>query len=210
MKILNLFAGLGGNRTLWEGHQITAVEWDEAIAEVYKKRFPNDEVIVTDAYEYLEDHFTEFDFIWASPPCTTHTSFVKVRVGRKYNETYKNDKIHVPDLRLYGLIIFLRDLYRGKWVVENVMPFYKPLIEPTARVGRHVIWSNCKIEDNIHSESCHNLPITIMAEKKGVPFDLIQESDIKLRKDTLLHNTMNPKDGLYILREVLKNDSRTL
>ena len=34
MKILNLYAGLGGNRKKWEGHEITAVELNPAIAKL--------------------------------------------------------------------------------------------------------------------------------------------------------------------------------
>lgn len=35
MKILNLYAGIGGNRALWENCEVTAVELDEKIADVY-------------------------------------------------------------------------------------------------------------------------------------------------------------------------------
>ena len=49
MKILNLYAGIGGNRKLWENVSVTAIEYDAKIAEIYKDLYPNDEVIVTDA-----------------------------------------------------------------------------------------------------------------------------------------------------------------
>jgi DNA (cytosine-5)-methyltransferase 1 len=49
MKILNLYAGIGGNRRRWDGHEVTAVEYDPAIAEVYKALYPNDTVVVGDA-----------------------------------------------------------------------------------------------------------------------------------------------------------------
>ena len=69
MKILNLYAGIGGNRKLWgDEHDITAVELMPEIAKIYKELYPNDTVIVGDAHEYLRLHFREFDFIWASPP----------------------------------------------------------------------------------------------------------------------------------------------
>ena len=46
MKILNLYAGIGGNRKLWGNeHDITAVEYDVEIAAVYQDLFPNDETI---------------------------------------------------------------------------------------------------------------------------------------------------------------------
>ena len=67
-KVLNLYAGIGGNRKLWEDVEVTAVEYDEKIADIYKDFFPNDTVIVSDAHDYLKKHYSEFDFIWASPP----------------------------------------------------------------------------------------------------------------------------------------------
>ena len=69
MKILNLYACLGGNRYKWgDEHEITAVELDKDLAHLYQERFPNDKVIVADAHQYLLDHYKEFDFIWTSPP----------------------------------------------------------------------------------------------------------------------------------------------
>ena len=47
MRILNLYAGIGGNRKLWgNDHQVTAIELEEDIANVYKQNFPNDNVII--------------------------------------------------------------------------------------------------------------------------------------------------------------------
>jgi DNA (cytosine-5)-methyltransferase 1 len=77
MKILNLYACLGGNRYKWnevnEDIEITAVELDPEAARLYQERFPNDTVIVADAHQYLLEHYKEFDFIWSSPPCPTHS-----------------------------------------------------------------------------------------------------------------------------------------
>ena len=56
MKILNLYAWIGGNRKEWEWHQITAVEYDPVIAKVYQDLYPNDIVIIWDAHQYLLDH----------------------------------------------------------------------------------------------------------------------------------------------------------
>ena len=73
MKILNLYAGIGGNRKLWsDEHEITSVEYDQGIADIYHDHYPNDTVIVTDAHGYLLEHYSEYDFIWSSPPCPTH------------------------------------------------------------------------------------------------------------------------------------------
>ncbi len=134
MKILNLYACLGGNRYKWgDEHEITAVEWDEELARLYQERFPNDKVIVADAHQYLLDHYKEFDFIWSSPPCPTHSRF-NVSMKTKREMKY-------PDMALYQEIIFLKHYYSGKWVVENVIPFYDLLIEGYKR-HRHIYWTN--------------------------------------------------------------------
>ena len=77
MKILNLYAGIGGNRKLWRDVDVTAVENDLQIANVYMDFFPDDTMVVGDAHQYLIDNFYKFDFIWSSPPCQTHSSFRK-------------------------------------------------------------------------------------------------------------------------------------
>jgi DNA (cytosine-5)-methyltransferase 1 len=142
MEILNLYCGIGGNRKLWgDEHEITAVEWDENIAAVYKKYFPNDTVIVGDAHEYLKEHFNEFDFIWASPPCQTHSSF-RQNIGVRFRGV---EPVY-PDMKLYQEIIFLQYNFKGKYVVENVNPYYTPLINPTVELDRHKFWCNFDIE----------------------------------------------------------------
>ena len=89
MEILNLYAGIGGNRKLWGNeHEITAVEYDENIAAIYKDFFPNDKVLVEDAHDYLLTHYEEYDFIWSSPPCPTHSQ-IRYNIGFKANRKYK-------------------------------------------------------------------------------------------------------------------------
>lgn len=136
MKILNLFPGLGGNRKLWMGHQITAVEIDKKIGAAYAKMFPGDEIIIGDAYQYLLENYKDFDFIWASPPCQSHSRFCYVIKNKKY-----------PDFRLYELIVFLRKNFTGSWIVENVIPYYDPLIIPNFKIDRHLFWCNFFISD---------------------------------------------------------------
>ncbi|MEK6878299.1 MAG: DNA cytosine methyltransferase, partial [Nanoarchaeota archaeon] len=43
-------------------------------------------------------------------------------------------------------IVFLQHFFKGKWVVENVVPYYEPLIKPTKRIGRHLFWANFDIQ----------------------------------------------------------------
>ena len=85
MRILNLYACLGGNRYKWDevaDIEVTAVELDSELARLYQERFPNDTVIVADAHQYLLDHYKEFDFIWSSPPCPTHSKARFAKRGR--------------------------------------------------------------------------------------------------------------------------------
>lgn len=49
-------------------------------------------------------------------------------------------------MKLYQEIIFLQYNADCKRVVENVNPYYKPLIE-AQKVQRHMFWSNFDIED---------------------------------------------------------------
>tara|TARA_R100000805_G_C3555475_1_gene65978 strand:+ start:61 stop:708 length:648 start_codon:yes stop_codon:yes gene_type:complete len=136
MKILNLYACLGGNRYKWDevtDVDVTAVELDPECARLYQERFPNDKVIIADAHQYLLDHYKEFDFIWTSPPCPTHSRLV---------QSNKNKiKMKYPDMKLYEEILFLKHLYNGKYVVENVIPYYEPLI-PAQKRHRHLYWTN--------------------------------------------------------------------
>ena len=138
MKILNLYACLGGNRFKWGNeHEITAVELDPEAARLYQERFPNDTVIVADAHQYLLDHYKEFDFIWSSPPCPSHS---RARFWNSSNYDTTTDAIY-PDMMLYQEILFLQHYFKGKYVVENVIPYYTPLIEAQKK-GRHLYWCN--------------------------------------------------------------------
>ena len=146
MKILNLYACLGGNRYKWgDEHEITAIELDPELARMYKERFPNDTVIVTDAHQYLLDHYKEFDFIWTSPPCPSHS---RARYWSSSNYDTATEAIY-PDMKLYEEILFLQHYFRtGKYVVENVIPYYEPLVTAKKR-GRHLYWTNFNLPSDL-------------------------------------------------------------
>jgi len=149
MKILNLYACLGGNRYKWDevtDVDVTAVELDSELAKLYQERFPNDKVVVADAHQYLLDHYKEFDFIWSSPPCPTHSRARgwNTKVDTKY-----------PDMKLYEEIILLETVskgkdarFKGKYVVENVIPYYDPLI-PAQKRHRHLYWTNFRLPNKL-------------------------------------------------------------
>jgi len=203
MKILNLYAGIGGNRKLWGNeHEITAVEYNEEIAGIYSCEFPSDTVIVADAHQYLLEHYKEFDFIWSSPPCPSHSSVRKSLANKKRKDgtTFEQNKPIYPEMSLYQEIIFLDNYFDGLFVVENVKPFYKPLITPQ-KCGRHCLWANFPVKDIKVSDNGHFGTIKEMGKAKG--FDL-SKYKIKHRKDQILRNCVYPEVGLHILKESSK------
>jgi DNA (cytosine-5)-methyltransferase 1 len=155
IKILNLYACLGGNRYKWDevadNLEITAVEWDEELAKLYQERFPNDKVIVADAHKYLLDNYKEFDFIWSSPPCPTHSRMRKTNTG----EGERKSKATYPDMKLYQEILLLEHFFKGKYCVENVIPFYKPLI-PAKKRDRHLYWTNFNLPNDLNGRKASN------------------------------------------------------
>ena len=207
MKILNLYSGIGGNRKLWgDEHEITAVELDPQIAKIYQDFFPNDKVIITDAHQYLLEHFKEFEFIWSSPPCPSHSIF------RKGFSCANSAKPLYPDMKLYEEIFFLKYYFDGKWVVENVRSYYEPLIFPQ-ELQRHFFWANFFIaprkfqKDSIrltggkfNNDDCNDeIQIKRLEDKYGYKLKYYKLGKTKTR--TLLRNCVMPELGLHILNE---------
>ena len=206
MKILNLYAGIGGNRKRWDGdkHDITAVEINEEIAEEYARLYPEDELIIGDAHEYLKNNYQDFDFIWSSPPCQTHSQMhlLSAKSDTKQN---KNREASYPDMKLYQEIIFLRNFFDGDWVVENVDPYYKPLIKPQ-QCGRHRIWSNFAVPDievprDFHLTGASTAP---KIEKLENWLGISPSKSIYLEgshdSGQVLRNAVHPKIGEAILK----------
>lgn len=197
MKILNLYAGIGGNRKLWgDEHKITAVELDEKVAAVYNKFHPNDTVVVADAHQFLLDHYQEFDFIWSSPPCPTHSQLGRLRAfNKKSAGTGQYSPAKYPDMKLYEEILLLQHYYSGKYVVENVVSYYDPLVKPQ-KIDRHYYWANFLIpEISLGADKIEKGSITDWSSKFGYNPD-----DLKgLDKRKALRNCVNPQMGLHIL-----------
>jgi DNA (cytosine-5)-methyltransferase 1 len=202
MKILNLYACLGGNRYKWDevtDIEVTAVEWDEELARLYQERFPNDKVIVADAHQYLLDHYKEFDFIWSSPPCPSHS---KVRMTQK---TTKSFKPLYPDMKLYEEIIFLDNHFEGNYVVENVIPYYELLI-PAKKRGRHLYWTNFNLPTSVNERKLDGILCEMKDEVNNLckfhNYDFYKYKG-KQRRDKIARNLVDYEVGKTILETAI-------
>ena len=204
IKILNAYASIGGNRKFWndERFEITAIELEEKVANVYKKYYPKDNVIVGDAHEYILRNYKEFDIIWASPPCQTHSRLVcsnEERLYNKYNMSY-------PDMKLYQEIILLSNFFKGKYVIENVTPYYKPLISPNSILDRHYFWCNFIISNFHKKDKRKHSDI----ERNSTVYGFnVSNEDIPEKRKTL-RNLVDPELGLHILNCALKNEKNQM
>lgn len=206
MKVLNLYAGIGGNRKLWKDVEVTAVEINPKIAEIYQKHFPQDKVIVADAHQYLLDHFKEFDFIWSSPPCPSHSKARKLLAWKDGGTRLQNKPIY-PDMSLYQEILLLQHYFEGMWVVENVIAFYDYLLPPF-EIGGHWFWSNFIINDKKFESRCHDEEIEELQKRKG--FNLVEMDCGGIEKKLLLRNCVEPELGLHIFKCAFKDKQKTL
>lgn len=207
MKILNLYCGIGGNRKLWSNeHKVTAVEYNESIANIYNDLYPNDTVIVADAHQYLQDNFKEFDFIWSSPPCPTHS--------RMRFKAYCNGKGKAlfPDMKLYEEILFLQQYTKNtniKYCVENVKGWYKPLVEPQT-IGRHYFWSNFKIPyiKVVSNSTGNNKGMTLAKKMEAKSVFITDWYSYKGDKRTLLNNCIESQIGKHIINQINENTKK--
>ena len=207
MKVLNLYACLGGNRLLWDNCEVTAVELDEELARLYQERFPNDTVIVADAHQYLLDHYQEFDFIWSSPPCPSHSRMRKTNTG----EGERQSKATYADMKLYQEIILLKHFFKGKYCVENVIPFYEPLIAAKKR-GRHLYWTNFNLPNDLGDRKANNF-----IQSKTKDLEIFHNINLntykgKQRKDKIARNLVDYVAGKTIFeaaRGIIVNQKNT-
>ena len=201
-RILNLYACLGGNRYKWDevadNIEVVAVELDPYLAEMYQERFPNDTVIVADAHEYLLNNFKDFDFIWSSPPCPTHS---KVRVSQKNREDFD---FKFPDMKLYEEVIFLDNFFGGKWCVENVVPYYEPLM-PAQKRARHLYWTNFRLPNSLN-ERKQPKGFIMTGSKPNENFHEIDLTNYKgdQRKDKIARNLVDYEAGRTILETAME------
>lgn len=180
------------------GHDITAIEFNPTIAAAYQDLYPNDKVVVGDAHQYLLDHYHEFDFIWSSPPCQSH-SRARYTVAQS-DYVLKNVHPIYPDMKLWQEIIFLSSYAKCDWVVENVIPFYKPLIQPKFTIQRHHFWSNKFILGNYFE--CDRIQSSNTFKEKNYGINLKKYTFQGIEKRQVLRNCVKPELGLYVFQQI--------
>lgn len=179
MKALNLYAGIGGNRKDWPSHwEVTNVESDPNLVKELKRNFPNDKVVLGDAHEYLKLHYQNYDFIWSSPPCQTHSRMNRINCEKYHRHEY-------IDPQLFQQIIFLQENFQGGYCVENVKAYYGSIFSPVC-YGRHCFWTNFDIE-------CLNYEVPNITLFDLSLQELSNHFRIELSKNIYLKDSHDPK-----------------
>ena len=202
-KLLHLYAGLGGTTELLDEniYNITHVELNKDIAAVLQARKPNQLVIVADAHQYLLDYYKEFDIIWSSRPCQTHS---------RMNKFTRHNMVRYVDGELFEEIIFLTHYFKeGAWVVENVVPYYEPYGNPV-KIGRHLFWSNFTIPPmlDVPKSPKNMINLTTVGAKKemmdwlGIHYEKNIYYDGNHCPVQVLRNCVHPKIGYYIINSI--------
>ena len=109
-----------------------------------------------------------------------------------------------PDMRLYQEIIFLDNYFTGKYVVENVIPFYEPLITAHKR-HRHLYWTNFKLPNNLSNRYNPDLSRTknlIDALSKFHDYDF-RKYNGEQRMNKIARNLVDYEDGKTILETAI-------
>ena len=198
LKILDLFAGFGGTtRGLQKwldenniSYEYYAIDIDKQTLKVHKYWNKKSIVIQRDAYTFTKDELREYDFIWASPPCQSHSRAQVIWKRRK------------PDMRLYTLICKLHQV--GKpFIVENVVPYYKPPIMWDYKIDRHIFWTNLDLSDvrvNIKRKPIYKMSLHELAEYHGIPYKYVRI--YKGDKRQALRNIVNWRISYAIAKQV--------
>jgi len=107
-------------------------------------------------------------------------------------------------MKLYEEILFLQGYFKGKWVVENVISWYDPLIEPYV-VGSHFYWSNFIIYGRKRYYRGHYADIETLEKIKG-----FSVKGYNINEKKALRNCVEPEMGLHIFNCAFKKKQGTL
>ena len=106
-------------------------------------------------------------------------------------------------MKLYEEILFLDNHFNGKFVVENVLPYYEPLIKAKQR-GRHLYWTNFNLPNILTDRKC-KIGSGTNEVKKLCDFHEINIDHYKgeQRKDKIARNLVDYEAGKTIFETAL-------
>ena len=109
-------------------------------------------------------------------------------------------------MSLYQEIILLQTHFDGKYCVENVIPYYEPLIKGK-KIGRHIYWTNFKIPYDLKERDMSGVMCGQSNNElqKLCEFHKIDLSSYKgkQRKDKIARNLVDYEAGKTILETAL-------
>jgi DNA (cytosine-5)-methyltransferase 1 len=110
---------------------------------------------------------------------------------------------------LYEEIIFLNKFFKGKYCVENVIPYYKPLI-PAQKRGRHLYWTNFILPDILSTRKVR----TCSGKNEVKTLCKFHDYDFytykgKQSKRKIARNLVDYVAGKTILEAALKDNNET-
>ena len=108
-------------------------------------------------------------------------------------------------MKLYSLILFLKSWFKGKWVVENVKPYYEPLIKPEVELARHLFWSNFEIEKKHFKQ----IDISRSTPQELLDFHEIEKPNISHYRK-VVRNMVHQNIGLHIFKMAFKEPQKTV
>lgn len=195
-KVLDLFSGIGGTargiiKYLYEKNivfEYTAIDNNPEAILAYTKNIPFSFILNEDAYTY---DFKGYNFIWASPPCKTHSCL----------NMYSNRK--EPDMRLWALIKKL-SMQKIPYVVENVLPYYKSPIKSNFKIGRHLFWSNIpfiNFRGPVLPKDFSYMNLSDWMKYHSVGPGVIDHIEDKIRKRQILRNMVRSDISYNLIKQ---------
>ena len=107
-------------------------------------------------------------------------------------------------MTLYQEIIFLQHHFEGKWIVENVTPYYEPLI-PAKKRDRHLYWTNFNLPSVLSKREQAKICSGTIEVKKLCEFHNYDFYKYKGKQPTnkIARNLVDYEAGKTILETVL-------
>ena len=107
-------------------------------------------------------------------------------------------------MKLYEEVIFLQHYYKGKFCIENVIPFYEPLV-PAHKRHRHLYWTNFNLPNKLSERKNPDLARTRNVVKQLSKFHDYDFSKYKGKQSVrkMARNLVDYEAGRTIFETVL-------